>query len=266
MTNTPQCPSGYEIAGDECVIPAAPAAPAAPAPATTPSTPATGSSAGTANTGTGTTTTSSSTCTEPHTHLDPIAKECVSDDQVPAVGVKCPSGSHSIGFHDDGITPFCTLDNPPTPTQTTTGTGTTTTSTPTSSSGGGTGGTTTNSGGTTNTTKTPMNTGTAGTGGTTGTGGSTTTTPSTPTTQTCPGNARDANGICLKSPTSPSDVTLPYNPNVGCPSGYHLHTNIDTKIDECSKNGNNPVDTACEVRYQVRRYLLRLSGRFCRDA
>jgi hypothetical protein len=37
-------------------------------------------------------------------------------------------------------------------------------------------------------------------------------------------------------------VTLPYNPNVGCPSGYHVHTNIDAKIDECSKNGNNLVD------------------------
>jgi hypothetical protein len=39
-----------------------------------------------------------------------------------------------------------------------------------------------------------------------------------------------------------TSITLPYNPNVGCPSGYHVHTSIDTKIDECSKNGNNPID------------------------
>jgi pathogenesis-related protein 1 len=91
---------------------------------------------------------------------------------------------------------------------------------------------------TTTPTTTPMKTGVNTT--TTGTG--TTTTSTSASQQTCPGGKTDKAGICLETPTVPTGVTLPYNPNVGCPSGYHVHTNIDTKIDECSRNGNNPVD------------------------
>ena len=63
--------------------------------------------------------------------------------------------------------------------------------------------------------------------------------------QPCPDGQRDANGICLNSPTitTPSNTKLPYDPiQGGCPIGYHVHTNTDTKKDECSKNGTDPVD------------------------